>query len=75
MVLKFLLFRNGYIADGYGGAIFKTEGTISLIMCAFKDNETGSGGGGAVGNYNGEIKLYGTELSGNSAPHGTSDVY
>ena len=62
-----LTITNG--KSNYGGGIYLSSGTLSVINCTISENTTESSGGG-IDNYEGTLTIANSTIAGNTAEHG-----
>jgi len=59
------IISNNY--NYFGGGIYNSEGSITIVGSTISGNSTGNYHGGGIHNYNGIITITGSTISGNSA--------
>lgn len=65
VVLKNILFKNGYVSDDNGGAIYFNNGNHNLDNCYFEENTATDGG--AIYNYGAAVTVSNSQFNGNYA--------
>lgn len=65
VVLKNILFKNGYVSDDNGGAIYFNNGNHNLDNCYFEENTASRGG--AIYNYGAAVTVSNSKFNDNYA--------